>query len=230
MNYRSRIIQYGVIGILFAAAWYWWERGALIGPLEDRFPVLVGTHGGYGYYVSIASVFLLIHLFLLGKQIQPFSELLVSRIGRMGAMKILFRELIKGSLLYGFVYVMVEVVLVCVHVDMEQLLQVNFFFIMLMYYIVLIILFTFGGLCFLLLDVVLHRSYMAMFITVAANMLMAYFGRSGLFYGGMVIIDQMTRGLEINWLAWGLNQMVNVCIIAILYVVAEEVYRRRDIV
>lgn len=225
MSYKEKIFQYlGLIG-LFAILWQWLDRHYLYNrDKTDIFPLIVGTHGGYGYYFLLASVFMVLFLLLLAKEVKPFSLEIVSRAGRQKTFAMCFRQLVKSSLGYAFIYVMIQVIYVLIYVDWNLLMEKNFFFIMVLYGIAVSMILDFGGMIYLLMEILSENFVLSLLIAVGVNMVLAYFNKSVVLYGGLVIIDEMTVDF-----IWWLSELINLCIIGILYFITQSVYFKKDI-
>lgn len=231
MYYKGKIIQYIGLMAIFAVIWYWLEKNFLqIKEQYDIFSLIVGTHGGYGYYLLLASVFMIVFLLILAKTTNPYSITEVSRLGRKDAFKRCFFEVVKTSLSYTFIYVSVQVAYVLIYVDWEELIAAKFFFVMMMYYVAVFSILSFGGICYLILYIVFQNSILSMLVTVAISMILAYFGKGEILYGGLTVVDKMAAGVNINLLIWLMNQIINFCIIGVMYIIAESIYYKKDIV
>lgn len=231
MNYKGKIIQYIGLMAIFAVIWYWLEKKFLHNQEHyDIFSLIVGTHGGYGYYMLLASVFMIVFFLILAKTTNPYSITEVSRLGRKNAFKRCFCEVVKTSLSYTFIYVSVQVIYVLIYVDWEQLIAAKFFIVMMMYYIAVFSILCFGGSCYLVLYIVFRNTILSMLLTVTISMILAYFGDGEILYGGLTVVDKMIEGANINLLIWLINQIINFCIIGVMYIIGESIYYKKDIV
>lgn len=232
MSYSRKIWKYGIVFIVYMVLWYWVERDFILyeSPNFELLYLIVGTHGGYGYFLWISSVFLLVYLFITGKEVNPFSINLLSRVYRKKGMRVLTYNMAKIALAYAFVYIFVQIINVTIVIGFERLLEFNFYPVMGLYFVAITNVFLFGGMLFLLLYIITRNNYLSMIITVCINMVISYYGKTDILYGGLSVIDNMTMGTTTNIFTWTIWQMINVCVIIGIYFVTEEIYRKKDIV
>lgn len=229
MNYRNTI-NYLIITVIFAVLWYMLE-GKFLDSLHgyELLCILVGTHGGYGYYLTISTVFMLIHLYLVNNDIAPFSVSLLARKERSKALGVCLKNITIDSVLFALSYVSVPVLFVCIYVDSTILVDLKFYTIMFMYFIALNSIFLFGAMIYLMMHIMTKKTYLSMAVSVVLNIGIAYFSNSDILYGGLSVVDRMTQILPINAMEWGANQLINFLIIGIIYVVASDIYRKKDV-
>ena len=192
MNYKEKIVKYvGLIG-LFAILWQWLNRHYLY--IEDKvdiFSLLIGTHGGYGYYLLLASIFMVLFLLILTKEVKLFDLAIVSRVGRQKAFWMYFCKLMKLSFGYAIIYVIIQVFYVLIYVDWKILVENNFFMIMILYTVAVSMILGFGGMIYFLVEILSKKFVLSLLISVGINMGLAYFNKSVILYGGLSIVDEM---------------------------------------
>ncbi len=232
MNYSKGFFRYGILFIIYMLLWYWMEKDFILYPSEEfeLLYLIVGTHGGYGYFLLIASVILLVHLFFVNDDIKPFSVNLLSRVDRVKGLRLVIHKIVVTSIVHSFIYVLVQIINVTVVVDDSTLLQYHFYSIMPMYFVAVTSVLLFGGMLFLLAYVISRNNYLSMIIVVCVNMFIAYYGRTDILYGGLSVVDNMIRQIQTNVPIWAIYQMINVCIVVGIYYIIEEIYRKKDIV
>ncbi|MBQ9700906.1 MAG: hypothetical protein IJV71_09845, partial [Lachnospiraceae bacterium] len=218
--------------IIYMLLWYWIEKEFILYPSEEfeLLYLIVGTHGGYGYFLLIASVILLVHLFFVNDDIKPFSVNLLSRVDRVKGLRLVIHKIVVTSIVHSFIYVLVQIINVTVVVDDSTLLQYHFYSVMPMYFVAVTSVLLFGGMLFLLAYVISRNNYLSMIIVVCVNMFIAYYGRTDILYGGLSVVDNMIRQIQTNVPIWAIYQMINVCIVVGIYYITEEIYRKKDIV
>ena len=69
----------------------------------------------------------------------------------------------------------VQVVGVSIFVDKDILIKNNFWGIMMFYYIAVFIIFSFGGVCYLLLYVITKLKIVSLLLTIAVNIFVVFF-------------------------------------------------------
>ncbi|MBQ8043212.1 MAG: hypothetical protein IJ272_03555 [Clostridia bacterium] len=232
MNYSKGFFRYGILFIIYMLLWYWIEKEFILYPSEEfeLLYLIVGTHGGYGYFLLIASVILLVHLFFVNDDIKPFSVNLLSRVDRVKGLRLVIHKIVVTSIVHSFIYVLVQIINVTVVVDDSTLLQYHFYSVMPMYFVAVTSVLLFGGMLFLLAYVISRNNYLSMIIVVCVNMFIAYYGRTDILYGGLSVVDNMIRQIQTNVPIWAIYQMINVCIVVGIYYITEEIYRKKDIV
>lgn len=231
MNYSKGFLRYGILFIVYMLLWYWMEMDFILYPSEnfELLYLIVGTHGGYGYFLLIASVILLVYLFFVNDAIKPFSINLLSRVDRAMGLRLVTRRIAVTSIGYSCIYVLVQIINVTVVVDNSTLLQYHFYSVMPLYFVAVMCILLFGGMLFLLAYVISRNNYLSMIIVVCINMVIAYYGKTDILYGGLTVVDNMIRQIPTNVSIWSIYQMINVCIVAAIYFVTEEIYRKKDI-
>lgn len=232
MNYSKGLFRYGMLFVVYMLLWYWMEMDFILYPSEEfeLLYLIVGTHGGYGYFLLIASVILLVHLFFVNDAIKPFSVNLLSRVDRVRGLRLVTRKIVVTSIVHSFIYVLVQIINVTVVVDNSILLQYYFYSVMLMYFVAVTSILMFGSMLFLLVYVISRNNYLSMIIVVCINMVVAYYGRTDILYVGLTVVDNMIRQIPTNVPIWIIYQMINVCIVVGIYYITEEIYRKKDIV
>lgn len=229
MNYRKLCI-YMCVCIMHICYWCMLENKFL--DIYDGYNLLfaiVGTHGGYGFFLTISTVFMLIHLILVSNNLSPFSIHLLSRKNRVNALNICYKKLVIGSVVYAFLYEVVQVIFIWLLIDFNLLIEIHFFKVMFMHFVAIALIFMFGASIYLLFYIKINNKYMAILISVAINVSIAYFTNTKILYGGIEVIDKMTRLQAINIIEWLIYQIINILIIVMIYAVTEEVYKKRDI-
>ena len=220
MNYRS--VAYGYLGVLIVFAGFWYEQENYLihtEKKEELFKMIVGTQGGYGHYVYIAFIYMALFLMFVFKEVDPFLTSSVSRIGRRAAMKRCFLNMLALSAGFTFIYVLVQLVGVSVFVDMDILISKHFYQNMIFYYIAVFIIFSFGGVCYLLFYVITRLKIVSLLMAVAVNL-----------YFGLTVIDTMSLGGSVQAVIWFLKRVRDIAITTGIYMLADVVYEKRDIV
>ena len=195
MNYRS--VAYGYLGVLIVFAGFWYEQENYLihtEKKEELFKMIVGTQGGYGHYVYIAFIYMALFLMFVFKEVDPFLTSSVSRIGRRATMKRCFLNMLALSAGFTFIYVLVQLVGVSVFVDMDILISKHFYQNMIFYYIAVFIIFSFGGVCYLLFYVITRLKIVSLLMAVAVNLYMVNYLKIDNLYFGLTVIDTMSLG------------------------------------
>lgn len=230
MSCKVHLKNYLSIAAICLFLWYFLEKELLqMVERKERLFVLVGTHGGYGYYLTVASVFVFLYLVFLRDMVQPFSVYGVISGGRSRHMFFCFKQLLFHSVLYSCIYVLVQILGVAVLVEWKQLVQSHFFIVMILYIISLILIFTFTGVCYLGIYILTKQVVLSMIITVAIQMTLAFWGKTGLLYGGITIVDVIPTRIGIYEVVWFLNRIMDGCIIGFLYIFIKCIYEKKDI-
>lgn len=225
MNYKEKIVKYIGLTGLFAILWQWLNRHYLsIQDKTDIFSLLIGTHGGYGYYLLLASIFMVLFLLMLTKEVKLFDLAIVSRVGRQKVFCMYFCKLMKLSFGYAITYVIVQVFYALIYVDWKILVENNFFMIMILYTVAVSMILGFGGMVYFLVEILSKKFVLSLLISVGINMGLAYFNKSVILYGGLAIVDEMEVGI-----IWILSELVNLCIIGILYFITQAIYFKKDL-
>lgn len=231
MNYKS--VVYGYLGVLIVFAGFWYEQESY--PIhteknQELFNMIVGTQGGFGHYMYIAIIYMALFLMFVFKEVDPFSISSVSRIGRNAAMKRCFFNMFALSAGFTFIYVMVQVVGVSIFVDMEILINKHFYQNMIFYYIAVSVIFSFGGVCYLLFYVITRLKIVSLLMSVAVNLYIVYYLKIDNLYFGLTVIDTMSLGGSIQAVIWFLKRVRDIAIITGIYMFANVIYEKRDIV
>lgn len=93
---------------------------------------------------------------------------------------------------YILIYVLVQLVGVSVFVDMDILISKHFYQNMIFYYIAVFIIFSFGGVCYLLFYVITRLKIVSLLMAVAVNLYMVYYLKIDNLYFGLTVIDTMS--------------------------------------
>ena len=224
MNYRS--VAYGYLGVLIVFAGFWYEQENYLihtEKKEELFKMIVGTQGGYGHYMALFLMFVF-------KEVDPFLTSSVSRIGRRAAMKRCFLNMLALSAGFTFIYVLVQLVGVSVFVDMDILISKHFYQNMIFYYIAVFIIFSFGGVCYLLFYVITRLKIVSLLMAVAVNLYMVYYLKIDNLYFGLTVIDTMSLGGSVQAVIWFSKRVRDIAITTGIYMLADVVYEKRDIV
>lgn len=230
MSCKVHLKKYLSMAAICLFLWYFLEKGFLqMVERKERLFVLVGTHGGYGYYLTIASVFVFLYLVFLRDMVQPFSVYGVISGGRSRHMFLCFKQLFFHSVLYSCIYALVQILGVVFLVEWKELVRSHFFMVMILYIISLISIFTFAGVCYLGIYIFTKRVVLSMIITIAIQMAIAFFGKTDLLYGGITIVDVMPTRIGIHEIVWFLNRIMDGCIIGFLYIFIKRIYEKKDI-
>ena len=229
MNYKSVISSYLGLSGMYAAFWYWEEKYLIYTEKkEDLLGAIVGTHGGYGHYMNIAVIYMAVFLMFVFKEIEPFSIKAVSRAGRTISFRKCFLQMLELSAGYSFIYVGVQVVGVSIFVDKDILIKNNFWGIMMFYYIAVFIIFSFGGVCYLLLYVITKLKIVSLLLTIAVNIFVVFFLKADNCYFGLTIIDNMSFGGYMQIAIWLLKRVKDFAITTGIYIVAGIIYEKKD--
>ena len=231
MNYKS--VAYGYLGVLMVFAGFWYEQENYLihtEKKEELFKMIVGTQGGYGHYVYIAFIYMALFLMFVFKEVDPFLTSSVSRIGRRAAMKRCFFNMLALSAGFTFIYVLVQLVGVSVFVDMDILISKHFYQNMIFYYIAVFIIFSFGGVCYLLFYVITRLKIVSLLMAVAVNLYMVNYLKIDNLYFGLTVIDTMSLGGSVQAVIWFLKRVRDIAITTGIYMLADVVYEKRDIV
>ena len=210
MNYRS--VAYGYLGVLIVFAGFWYEQENYLihtEKKEELFKMIVGTQGGYGHYVYIAFIYMALFLMFVFKEVDPFLTSSVSRIGRRAAMKRCFLNMLALSAGFTFIYVLVQLVGVSVFVDMDILISKHFYQ---MFY------------------VITRLKIVSLLMAVAVNLYMVNYLKIDNLYFGLTVIDTMSLGGSVQAVIWFLKRVRDIAITTGIYMLADVVYEKRDIV
>lgn len=229
MNYKN-IKTYLLFAAAYTLMWHginYYNIGLFDG--YDLFEMLVGTHSGYSYFLTIALVFVFSCLILADKQINPFSINRLSRQKRSSVSRYMALTGIKCAAIHTAIYAGVQILCTYIYVDNDIMSEKGFMKVMPLYALSLFTIFTVSIMFYLVLYVFTGISYLAIFITVAVNIGIAYFVRGDFLYGGITVLDYMAMGEPVNITVFLIYQMINICIAAVLYVIFQEIYKRKDI-
>lgn len=145
-------------------------------------------------------------------------------------MKRCFFNMFALSAGFTFIYVMVQVVGVSIFVDMEILINKHFYQNMIFYYIAVSVIFSFGGVCYLLFYVITRLKIVSLLMSVAVNLYIVYYLKIDNLYFGLTVIDTMSLGGSIQAVIWFLKRVRDIAIITGIYMFANVIYEKRDIV
>ena len=229
MNYRS--VAYGYLGVLIVFAGFWYEQENYLihtEKKEELFKMIVGTQGGYGHYMYIALIYMALFLMFVFKEVDPFLTSSVSRIGRRAAMKRCFLNMLALSSGFTFIYVLVQLVGVSVFVDMDILISKHFYQNMIFYYIAVFIIFSFGGVCYLLFYVITRLKIVSLLMAVAVNLYMVYYLKIDNLYFGLTVIDTMSLGGSVQAVIWFSKRVRDIAITTGIYMLADVVYEKEE--
>ena len=142
----------------------------------------------------------------------------------------LFRSMLALSAGFTFIYVLVQLVGVSVFVDMDILISKHFYQNMIFYYIAVFIIFSFGGVCYLLFYVITRLKIVSLLMAVAVNLYMVNYLKIDNLYFGLTVIDTMSLGGSVQAVIWFLKRVRDIAITTGIYMLADVVYEKRDIV
>ena len=101
---------------------------------------------------------------------------------------------------------------------------------MIFYYIAVFIIFSFGGVCYLLFYVITRLKIVSLLMAVAVNLYMVYYLKIDNLYFGLTVIDTMSLGGSVQAVIWFLKRVRDIAITTGIYMLADVVYEKRDIV
>lgn len=114
----------------------------------------------------------------------------------------MFLNMLALSSGFTFIYVLVQLVGVSVFVDMDILISKHFYQNMIFYYIAVFIIFSFGGVCYLLFYVITRLKIVSLLMAVAVNLYMVYYLKIDNLYFGLTVIDTMSLGGSVQAVIW----------------------------
>lgn len=230
MNYRN-IKSYMLVLCIYTIMWYGLDYNKL-GEFQgyDRFEAITGTSSGYGYFIIIASIVACICMILADRQINPFSMNRLSRQERQAVFRHMAFTAIKCVFIHTLIYVGVQMIYTCIYIDSDILYNAGYFLIMPLYGLALFTIFNINAMVYIAFYICTKHSYIGIIIVVAANLFIAYKARWEIIYGGISIVDDMVFGNSINIASFLIYQLINLCIAGMIYVLADELYKRKDIV
>lgn len=230
MSYRN-IKSYISVLCIYIIMWYgldYYKLDEFEG--YDKFKAIAGTSSGYGYFIIVSSIVACICMILADRQINPFSMNRLMRLERQEVFRHMMLTEAKCVFDHTLIYVGVQMMCTCIYIDFDILYNAGFFLIIPLYGLALFTIFIINAAVYLLFYICTKHSYIGIIIVVAANLFIAYKTRWKIIYGGISIVDDMVFGNPINIAGFLLYQLINLCIAGIIYIVACELYKRKDMV
>ncbi len=230
MKFRNNILNVVVLTFIFMVCWYIFDERSLNCTNRDElYYCLVGSHGGYGYFLYIASIYMILFLMIIDYVNTSFSISSLSRIGRISNFNRNCRNNIVIAIVYSCVYVAVEICAVIKYIGIKKLIDNKFFEVMLFYTIAISVIYIFASMCYMLLRMFVKYPFLVIIIIVAFNMFIAYFYKASRLYGATDIIDKKSLGTYVDIAIWCLNELIVLCIIGVLYIFTKSIYEKKDI-
>ena len=230
MNYKKVGCYYILVIVILSVVWFWLERDYLgIEDSVERLMCITGTHGGYGYYLFIPSVYMLLHLLIVYDLVPIYYVESLSRIGRDRYFLNIFKRIVFLSCIYAFIFVTIQMINVWLNVDNQTLLLFEFWRTELLYFIALIEVFSFGTICYILIRLITNLSFLSIFLTILFHIGIAYFAKSDIFYRNLEISDYSRIYSGKDLCIWALMAIAGLCIIGLLYRISKFIYDKKDI-
>ena len=230
MSYRN-IKSYVLVLCIYIIMWYgldYYKLDEFEG--YDKFEAITGTSSGYGYFIIVSSIVACICMILADRQINPFSMNRLLRQERQTVFRYMAITAIKCVFIHILIYVGVQMICTCIYIDLDILFNAGYFLILPLYGLSLFTIFTINAMFYLAFYICAKHSYIGIIVVVAVNLFIAYKTRWEIIYGGIKIVDDMVFGASINIASFLIYQFINLCIAGMMYIVSDELYKRKDIV
>ena len=231
MNYKKGYLyRYVVLGIVLFIAWYWMEYPFIVyRDTQDILPLLMGTHGGYGYYLIIASVLMTINIFFVDMDIDLFDLKNICRHTREDYLKNQFKRTVVCTFMNTLCYVTIQFVCSIFFSGVDSIKIHKLYIVFPLYFISVYLVMLFGATLFLLIYAINKNRYFSAVIVVAYNIFIAFYGKSGWMYGNLTIEDKIVTGESVSYISWTVYLLINILSVMLVYTILEEIYRRKDI-
>lgn len=197
-------------------------------------PLMIGTSGGYTYHIGVAGLILPIFLFVTGWRFSLYDDILIVRYGRIKNIKNNVKNMMLDMLIYVCIYVAVPIIYYFVMSPSDFIRDKEFQVYILLYLLALYIVSIFLALIYIDLCCFMKKSYIALAVTIVfgyilSELLPKHLIGNNVLFGGTSVIDILKKDLEINPVMWLVYRLIDIVLIAIVYVHTVEHYRQMDI-
>lgn len=219
--------------LLFTVFWIYRSNGKDLDSTKDVLGALLGTAGGYTYYVIIATVVLIGALFIINDSVSINSVNCLLRRGRSYCLKENLVSASRSLLVYVAGYVCIPVIYYCISdfkglISDYKFLPIMFLFMFGIYEVFLIYMllyFYIGSFC--------KRSYTAIVMVAVISFLMIMVIQKRIIgqeilYGAISIIEVLT-GVDVNIYRWFMFRAMDLCILSVIYILVSDRYKRMDV-
>lgn len=235
MNYKinKKMIAVEVIALIA----FWIFRASSIYSISDFnrvLPYMIGTDGSYMYHKVVAGIILPFFLFLTGGRFYLYDDILIIRYGRAKTIKYNVKNLALDMLIYVSIYIVVPIMYYLIMSPYGFFRDKEFQVCILLYWLALYMVSIFLALIYIDLCCFVKKSYIALAITIVfgyiiAELLPDYLIGHNVLFGGTSVIDILGKDWEINSVVWMYYRLIDIVLIAIVYVHTIEHYRQMDI-
>lgn len=205
-----------------------------ISDFSNILPRMIGTSGGYTYHIVVAGLILPIFLFVTGWRFSLYDDILIIRYGRVKIIKKNVKNLILDMLIYVGIFVAVPIIYYLIMSPSDFIKDKEFQVYILLYLLALYIVSIFLALIYIDLCCFMKKSYIALAVTIVfgyilSELLPKHLIGNTVLFGGTTVIDILKEDLEINPVMWLVYRLIDIVLIAIVYVHTVEHYRQMDI-
>ena len=216
---------------------FWIFRASSIYKINDFnnvLPFMIGTSGGYMYHILVSGIILPIILFVTGWRFSLYDDILIVRYGRVKNIKYNVKNLILDMLIYVGIYVAVPIIYYLIMSPYAFIRDKEFHVYILLYLLALYIVSIFLALIYIDLCCFVKKSYIALAVTIVfgyiiSELLPNHLIGNNILFGGTSVIDILKKDLELNPSVWLVYRLIDIVLIAIVYVHTVEHYRQMDI-
>lgn len=205
-----------------------------IDDFNNVLPRMIGTGGGYMYHIGVAGIIMPVILFFTGGRFSLYDDILIIRYGRVKNIKYNVKNLMLDLFIYVSIYIAVPVMYYLIMSPSGFIKDKEFQVCILLYWLALYIVSIFLALIYIDLCCFVKKNYIALAVTIVfgyilAELLPAHLIGHNVLFGGTSVIDILGKDLEINPVMWMSYRLIDIVLIAIVYVHTVEHYRQMDI-